>query len=484
MQPRQLNYGCDIFLMIPIFGILLSVILYNKSFDKDIVILKDLFSSWKYKPIHLIQDSQQKTCSQIGMEDLINYVWPGITTGCQCSGRQEVDKCSQDQIRQGCFTINEANSTIFNKWKGSYLCGSSIKPKTYFEHMKAKPGDKCSPKHKPCGVLDTLGNVLCVPDNESCPLNSIEFKYDGKVSNLRMETSNENIKGTVLSDFRVVDGNLCINHIEKEFYEADYKLIKNPDFMRSCYTRISTDTSRYYNDTHYELLDSYPKSMFYEHNGLLKQKETMPGYPFDIKESVNLYAAPYIGWKKECMKKEFFSYMNINSTQSDKEIEDIVAVDNTYKWLTFIYAPVLALLFILGIVLLKYYLIFDNLGKIDITGSGYFVMVIIHLIFCVICGHLIVISEINLYTINSAKVSTDFFELIGNLNCSDDLTNGTMKYLSSSFLSYANKYFNLKVFSWTVIIASIIVLVMNFQYKKKFDEKREQKKKSLQFKWE
>jgi hypothetical protein len=483
MHPSQLNIGCDIFLFILITGLLLSVLLYNISFDKDILILKDLFASWKYKPIHLIQDSVQKTCNQIGMEDLINYEWPGITAGCQCSTKQEQDRCSQDQVRQGCFTINELNSTIYNKWKGSYLCGSSIKSKSYFELTKIKQEDKCSHKYKPCGVIDTLGNVLCVPDVENCPLNSIEFIDDGK-SNLRLETSKDKLSGKIYTNFKTVDNNLCINHLEKEFYESDYKLVKNSNFMRHCRTTISTNTHKYYNDTHFDMLDSYPKGIFYQNNGLTKVVENIPGYPYDSQLHVNLYASTYIGWKKECMKKEFFSYMNSNSTTSDKEIEDIVSVNNAYNWLLLIYAPSLMALYILCIVLLKYYLIKDNLGRIDITTSGYLLMIVTHLALCAIAGHLIVISEINLYSINSAKISNEFFDLIGNLNCSDDLTNGMMKYLSSSYLSYANKYFNIKILSALIILSSIVILVMNYQFKNIFDRKREEKKRRNQIKWQ
>ena len=37
-------------------------------------------------------------------------------------------------------------------------------------------GEKCEEHYKKCGILDSLGNIMCIPENETCPIN--ELKVD------------------------------------------------------------------------------------------------------------------------------------------------------------------------------------------------------------------------------------------------------------------------------------------------------------------
>ena len=476
MNPRQLNIICDFILFILLFGISFSIYFYYKEFDKDIMILKRIFESWKFKPIHLIQESSSKTCKQIGMDDIVKYYWPGAVSGCHCNQSLDSTKCTPEQEKNGCNIINGINPITFNKWKGSYICSSSIKAKTYFELSKVKESDNCPSKHKKCGKIDTLNNILCVQESENCPLNYYEFRIDGK--NVRIETANNNPNGKIYTNFKVVEGSLCINHSQKEFSEWDYKLIKNHNFYKKCKTIISDDKQNYYNDTHFDRLDSISKKHFYDQNEIAKSIISLPGYPKVFNSHVNLYGSTYIGWKKECMKKEFFSYMNNNT---DSELNEVFKTTQEYNNYLYICGGFLITLFVFGIVLLKYYMIIVGSYKIDIGNKAFFIIVFFYLLITIINGFLYYIADINLEVIKSLKQTSDFFELVGNKNCSDDLTNATLKFLYNNYLSYPNRYFNIKLLSCFSILLSLFMIVFIYFSKTSLDMKRNLKKKTFKF---
>ena len=52
----------------------------------------------------------------------------------------------------------------------------------------AHSGEECETNYKKCGILDSLGNIMCIPQNETCPINDIQIGlisnnslYDSKV---------------------------------------------------------------------------------------------------------------------------------------------------------------------------------------------------------------------------------------------------------------------------------------------------------------
>ena len=40
---------------------------------------------------------------------------------------------------------------------------------TLLKHSK----ETCENNYKKCGILDTLGNIMCIPENEECPINEV-----------------------------------------------------------------------------------------------------------------------------------------------------------------------------------------------------------------------------------------------------------------------------------------------------------------------
>lgn len=481
MTPRQIHIGCDIILMMPLLGILVSIFFFNNNLEKDMLIVKDFIATWKSKPIQILQDSYYKSCHEIGTADIINYEWPGTKEGCICTssnGKSEVliGVCSSDQLAKGCKKLESIGAISANKWKRHYLCASAIKLKPYFELNKVTQAEGCNYRHQSCGIIDTLGNILCIPDNESCPINSISFKNNVEAHDVRIDTSNKNYNGKIFTNFIVAEERLCVNHNEKSFIEKDHILIlKDENSLCKTYS-TNEDGTINYEDMNYIKLDSYSKKEFYEHNDIDKVISNIPGYNIDqISANVNLYASVYPAWKKACQKKEFFNYFNSNIT--DHEVREIVTVTEQHKLKLYLYGIGAGITFFVGIVILKYSMILSGSFKIEVNLASLIVTVFVYIAHIGINIILLLVSDVNLEVIKNCKTTNDFFELINNNNCSDSFTNATLRFLVKAYFSYANRFFNIKILSFVSIIMSVMILFFTLFSKNASDTVRKSSKK-------
>ena len=190
------------------------------------------------------------------------------------------------------------------------------------------------------------------------------------------------------------------------------------------------------NDKNYKLFDSYNKKIFYEQNEFFHHIKKLPLYP-EIKSKIGLYGNVYTGWKKDCERKEFFTFYN-NYTEAKKEIDDILIIDEKYQNYLFILTGILILIFIFGIYFLKYKLILTSGNKVEVTTFSFLISSLFYILISLICSVLIYFSQLNLNVIKNANLSNKFFDLIYNNNCSDERTNFILRYISEEFFSYVN----------------------------------------------
>lgn len=489
MNQKSLHILCDIILLIPLLGILISLFLLSNTLKDDIFMIKQLFDEWNNKPIQILQESYKKTCAEIGMYDLLSYEWPGIKQGCYCENNKKLYKNSCQfnnlNIQKECQNIEEKKSIQLKKWKGSYFCGSSIKPKSYFELNFVGKNERCSLKYKKCGIIDSLNNYLCVPENEVCPLNKIEFMQG--MENVRIETSNKNLEGKIFSSFKIAEKQLCLNNNQRFFVENDYALINTlSDFQYSpnlnveislngCTTGVPDSLGNYkYSSPNYEMIDSDAKLNFYKKNeDFYKEANYFPNYLgvyenklLNENSKMYLFASVYPGWKNQCDKKEFKNYLKSNREREILEIFEKTEM-NENKFV--LYSMLSMSLFILGIIYFKYSVLIGSYNKFEYSLSASAVVSIFY--FGILASNLILLylADFNLDFIKNAKLSTNFFELVANNDCSDEITNASLKHVSKQFFSFANKYFNMKVLSVFVIIASIMNCIVSFLIRQSAD---------------
>ena len=50
-----------------------------------------------------------------------------------------------------------------------------------YEYLLKHSRKNCEENYKKCGILDTYGNVMCIPEKDDCPINDIivNFDYEG-----------------------------------------------------------------------------------------------------------------------------------------------------------------------------------------------------------------------------------------------------------------------------------------------------------------
>ena len=68
--------------------------------------------------------------------------------------------------------------------------GTKIESKYNYEELLKHSGKECEINYKQCGIMDTLGNIMCIPDEEECPINEIIVDSE---SNTNLYSSNYNI---------------------------------------------------------------------------------------------------------------------------------------------------------------------------------------------------------------------------------------------------------------------------------------------------
>jgi len=161
-----------------------------------------------------------------------------------------------------------------------------------------------------CGIIDSLKNVLCIPDETPCPMNYIkvigatdpipnDMTYIVlKTTNSQVLFSNENVTGEILNQFRVEDGQPCMSPYYKSYIVPPY--ILDPYYSRnSCAKEINGQII----DERYELVDTNSNANLLSDNGIITITNTLPVYPQDIlTHNVNLYKRNYIGVNPACLK--------------------------------------------------------------------------------------------------------------------------------------------------------------------------------------
>jgi hypothetical protein len=76
----------------------------------------------------------------------------------------------------------------------------------------------------------------------------------------------------------------------------------------------------------------------------------------------------------------------------------------------------------------------------------------------------------------NATISNEFFEFINNKDCSDSFTNGSINFVTKSFLSYANRFFSIKVMGIFInLLCGLIIAIILFS-KNELNRKTNKKK--------
>ena len=208
------------------------------------------------------------------------------------------------------FTLSFGSSSYYTKssvqitkWKGQTLYTNEldISYSDLLQRYTYTRSNKCEDGYKKCGILDTAGNILCLPTNQDCPINDIiitntmntpnAFSSYKNAYTIKMDDTtylhytNEATNNLVLAEFAVSKKKPCLKDNKKDC-EADES------------------------DPRFTLLDKIDEYLFYKDNELdLVDKEEED--ESSLTNTLKLYYRGYIGYNSDCMKEKNF-WENIN----------------------------------------------------------------------------------------------------------------------------------------------------------------------------
>lgn len=204
-----------------------------------------------------------------GYTPLMEDIWPGTVDGCNCKVitnssvpvqyANQINRmtCTSLMLKTGCKNVPQISQKELFYWQGVFLCGKTGQ-KNYQYYYK-NVGDKnlnstsCPVGFKQCGVLDSIGNLLCEEGSQDCPVNKLLIKYvwedepkDYNYTKLRVDnnksvySTNQAIGEKVLTEVKLSEGSVCIHpgEINHQFNLKQYILDKEY-FNNNCSTNIA-----------------------------------------------------------------------------------------------------------------------------------------------------------------------------------------------------------------------------------------------------
>lgn len=309
MSKNHFIYETIFFVLIIIglsFQIYLTVI-----FDQiNLSSIQSLVDNWKNGPITHLFSSKENSCPPEN-NFLENESWKGTVSG----GRNYLGQIIRMPNNSTGFGVNAIKSIPeqqITHWKGRLLCGARMDVQSYFDLNIISPdlNEVCPPYYSICnGIIDSLGNRLCVSNNDFCPINFIKHeKYINNQLNHLVDdyvwydddfyyfikNSNEHKEDIIIKDFLFSEGTPCFDHsyanMTEDPYILDYYYEKN-----KCPFEL--------NQSVFFKLDSYLKIQFYAENNITSKLQSLPSYTF-ISDTVKMgiYYRGYPGINKTCFE--------------------------------------------------------------------------------------------------------------------------------------------------------------------------------------
>ena len=239
------------------------------------------------------------------------------------------EKCKTD-----CIPIPAIPPMKYKILKNNRICTTNIK-KNYFDYYKLSVvnNSKCNNGYKPCGYLDKFDRILCLPQNDECPINDIVYNNQNSFyyNNMTYKTikindneyihyTNQNIKGYIIIGLSSIFGNVpCGSH------EINFEVTSILDNFGTCIkdsSKIVDKTGDYF---YYKYLTNYTIENFFNENGMKEYIFENNDYKEKKNNLIKIFAVGYIGISSYFIKEkkpkvtftsDIISYINTKSNCS------------------------------------------------------------------------------------------------------------------------------------------------------------------------
>jgi len=443
-----------------------------------------LGQNWKAGPvmdikiINKIKDPNSE-CSDYNMESLLNDYWSGTVKGC------EIDNII---VRFQCHLIGSLSKPIdkvkYKYWDGAELCAKRINS-TYFDLVKEKIN--CPIHYKSCGIIDNLGNQLCVKNEEKCPLNYIKLEDKSKtelppLSNIPdsiiiLETqnkylyySNEMTNAKIVNEVIISDLTPCTNPKFKNNYpNSTYDLdlfYKHSHCGNFSDNSPITETKYSLLNSNYEQIDELFYLLLLKDNNIIQNFNNLPnGKNFTEISAVhptNLYFQNYVSINSFCIdnlekigvKKDDLlnSFLSIKIYLS--QIDEIFFV---------IFVCFFTLFFFDFLLLIRHYVyywfpVFSYISswKIKIIySSSFLILLITHMV----CFYYMLMLDSILDYIREIRFLLPSYNS-SNIKCLDDLSNEILNNFYNSLVDIKVIWVFINICIWINIVCFSVELIL------------------------
>ena len=434
---------------------IISLNIHNKFSNIDSQFTLLLAKNWLDSPIIDIQTRDNCSSNYNTSEAIFDY-WAGTVLGCNCSNTIRFGSCSSKSV--GCRTIQSTDMIPYKKWRSSKFCFTRLPMNSYLGLTIASQNESCPFNHKNCGKIDTLENILCMPDTSVCPINDIQMLNSNEIvppgyktislssygENKTLAFGNKGPSGKIAVEFKISDNIPCINPLySNKLYSH---ILESNYFTDKCFGSLGGTIL----DKSYQFIDSTTKNNLYSDNNILININNLPSYPvFELQLETRLYYRNFIGINKSC-------YNSIQAGNLFKKISDgLNVLQKNFSTFKNIYGGIFVYIMVIsGITLLLHHLIrgiFCFIAKeFDDHYEEHFGSFCEFFIF--ICFLPIMILNIIFYT-QIKSLSDAYVDFFPYIYCGDNPFNEAVPL----FLKNLDNIFTL---SFVNLIISIIIFIL------------------------
>ena len=479
-----------IIIFMDIFQLICFVSIITYDYSKFEIIEYFFNNNWSNGLIKTIRIEYKNNNNEESWESPINITFPGIISGCDCSSYNGViydEKCVTSLLIENCENIRPIMKQYFNilylpeiesySNNGLQIKIERYKDFTYLDLLNISENNnnyfinnKCEcPKYSKlcldCGIIDSIGNHLCITSyegiNNDCY--KIKLEYDSSLKETKLikdfeEIFNNNNENDYLQYpiqfINIFDNKTCILQDETiTFPLTNYNLIDinnetslfiNGPKNQGCITNLLYNIKY---DNRWNNIYSFQLEYILD-DEMKKKLKSLPGFSYDeyIKDNFTIAYRSYNGFAKHCLDDINFIIEEIPSYQKNIKISFIV-----FLFCALVVFPyyLLLIMVIAQTEILTFYQSF-------ILGASYTAIISIFMHF------LFIEYE---YT----KDKYDKLSLIANKFCGDNLTNNLFFSILEDF-NFAKSSIHYSIY-WTGIMLSMsflkIILISSKSYKKR-----------------
>lgn len=416
----------------------------------------DVLNNWTNGPIEDLRlikktSAESENICPNDYEYLFKFTWPGTRLGCDCREiinsktmseyefKIKTGSCTLAQTSDGCTKILEIPGKQIHSINDSYYC---IKRHDNFNYEAYYGSNiyekKCPPDFKECGVVDTLGNLLCVPKESKCQIDINPYTNNNSSTINQLKSYFPEIVKSFI-DIKISQGPPCIHPLEINLMtDQTYDLI-NLNRKMKCPTKIHLG---YYNslqtDNRYlGLINFSTSSIFFDEDYLNTNIQTLPEFPKEYFElPATIYGRKYIGWNKRC--KSYISKFYA-----------------TYKFLSNLEG--LSLIYLVFSLIILIYCMILIMILSELLQKNYKLKLLITTVYCIIVLFIFLYILSDKFTLSDLS---DFTYVLVKNSCSDYETNILLVNVHILITEIENFYVLTLIFYLCILFIGLLKILL------------------------